>query len=105
MKNIDITGTGLSRREAENPFNYNDDDITKKKLALKTMKELWPDVPDLYASWVYDMCINTPEDQLKDIMKKTEEEPSRFKGLEDVKRLIKEQEERLSENRILNINN
>jgi hypothetical protein len=68
MKNIDITGTGLSRRE-------------------------------------YDMCINTPEDQLKDIMKKTEEEPSRFKGLEDVKRLIKEQEERLSKNRILDINN
>jgi glycerol-3-phosphate dehydrogenase len=96
MKAIDITGTGLSRKEADNPFNYSDDDNAKKKLALKTMKELWPEVPDMYASWVYDMCVNTPEDKLKEIMKKTDEEPSRFRGLEDVKRLIKEQEEKNS---------
>lgn len=101
MKAIDITGTGLSRKEADNPFSYNDDDTAKKRLALKTMKELWPEVPDMYASWVYDMCVNTPEDQLKDIMKKTEEEPTRFKGLEDVKRLIQEQEERMNKNIVL----
>ena len=115
MKAIDITGTGLSRKEAENPFNYNDDEITQKRLALKTMKELWGDVPELYASWAYDLCKNTPEDELKDIMKKIEEEPSRFKGLEDVKRLKEEQEERmkqttefgavLQENKIVEINN
>jgi hypothetical protein len=34
-------------------------------------------------------------------MKKTEEEPSRFKGLEDVKRLIQEQEERMNKNIVL----
>ena len=101
MKAIDITGTGLTRKEADNPFNYNDDDNSKKRLALKTMKELWPEVPDMYASWIYDMCVNTPEDQLKDIMKKTEEEPTRFKGLEDVKRLIQEQEERINKNSVL----
>jgi len=94
MKAIDITGTGLSRKEADNPFNYNDDDNAKKRLALKTMKELWPEVPDMYASWIYDMCVNTPEDELKKIMEKTETEPSRFLGLEDVKRLKKEQEQR-----------
>ena len=86
MKAIDITGTGLSRKEADNPFSYNDDQITEKRLALKTMKELWGDVPDLYASWVYDLCKNTPEDELQDIMKKIDEEPSRFKGCKTLKK-------------------
>tara|TARA_E500000305_G_scaffold81524_1_gene67321 strand:+ start:49 stop:366 length:318 start_codon:yes stop_codon:yes gene_type:complete len=105
MKAIDITGTGLSRKEADNPYSYTDDQITEKRLALKTMKELWGDVPELYASWAYDLCKNTSEDELKEIMKKIETEPSRFKGLEDVKRLKEEQEERMNENKIVEINN
>jgi len=103
MKAIDITGTGLSRKEPDNPYLYNDDQIAEKRLALKTMKELWGDVPELYASWAYDLCKNTPEEELKNIMEKIETEPSRFKGLEDVKRLKEEQEERMNENKIIEI--
>ena len=97
MNCIDVTGTGLSRKEVDNPFNYNDDQMTEKRLAMKTMKELWSNVPELYASWAYDLCKNTPEDELKKIMEKVEQEPSRFRGLEDVQRLKEEQENKIVE--------
>ena len=42
------------------------------------------------------MCKNTSEDKLKEIMKKVEEKPSRFKGLETAALLQKEQEENKS---------
>jgi len=42
------------------------------------------------------MCKNTSEDKLKEIMKKVEEEPSRFKGLETAALLEKEREENKS---------
>jgi len=105
MKNIDITGLGLERRQEDNPFNYTEDQLTEKKLALKMMKELWADVPDTYASWVYDLCKNTEEDKIKEMMEKIDNTPSRFRGLEDVKRLKKEQEERKNKNKIVEINN
>lgn len=105
MNSLDITETGLSRTEAQNPYNYTEDQQATKRLALKTMKELWGNVPDLYASWAYDLCVNTPEDELKEIMRKVEEEPSRFRGAEDVKRLQKEQDERNNKNTILEIDN
>jgi hypothetical protein len=105
MKNIDITGLGLERRQEDNPFNYTEDQLTEKKIALKMMKELWSDVPDTYASWVYDLCKNTEEDKLKEMMEKIDNTPSRFRGLEDVKRLKKEQEERMNKNKIVEINN
>jgi hypothetical protein len=105
MKNIDITGLGLERHQEDNPFNYTEDQLTEKKIALKMMKELWSDVPDTYASWVYDLCKNTEEDKLKEMMEKIDNTPSRFRGLEDVKRLKKEQEERMNKNKIVEINN
>ena len=105
MKNIDITGLGLERRQEDNPFNYTEDQLTEKKLALKMMKELWSDVPETYASWVYDLCKNTEEDKIKEMMEKIDNTPSRFRGLEDVKRLKKEQEERMKKNKIVEINN
>ena len=93
---LSLEGSGISRKEPENHFNYTEDQLAEKKLALKTMCELWPDVSPLYAEWVYDMCKNTPEDKLKEIMKKVEEEPSRFKGLETAALLEKEREENKS---------
>ena len=93
---LSLEGSGISRKEPENHFNYTEDQLAEKKLALKTMCELLPDVSPLYAEWVYDMCKNTPEDKLKEIMKKVEEEPSRFKGLETAALLEKEREENKS---------
>ena len=50
----------------------------ERKLAVKTMVELYPGVSAYHAELVYDFCKNTPEAELKEIMKKVEEEPSRF---------------------------
>tara|TARA_R100000426_G_scaffold75077_1_gene52676 strand:- start:871 stop:1278 length:408 start_codon:yes stop_codon:yes gene_type:complete len=69
---------GFERVKCENHFNYTEDQLGERKLALKQMKELYPDVPNLWAEWVYDLCKNTPEDKLKEIMKKVDTEPSRF---------------------------
>jgi hypothetical protein len=43
---------GLERKQHENPFNYTDDQLQEKQLALKTMKDLYPDVPPFYAEIV-----------------------------------------------------
>jgi len=102
MKNIDITGLGLERRQEDNPFNYTEDQLTEKKLALKTMRELWSDVPATYCEWVYDLCKNTPEDKIKEMIEKINNTPSRFKGREDVKKLEKEQNERLEKDKLKN---
>jgi hypothetical protein len=42
------------------------------------MNELYPTVPALWAEWVYDLCKNTSENKLKEIMEKIDTEPSRF---------------------------
>ena len=74
---------GIPRAKNENPFKYTDDQLAERKLALKHMHELWPDVNPLHAEWVYDLCKNTPEDELKVIMEKTDTVPSRFKATND----------------------
>jgi len=74
---------GIPRAKPANHFSYTDDQLAEKKLALKQMHELWPDVNPLHAEWVYDMCKNTPEEELKVIMEKTESMPSRFKAAND----------------------
>jgi len=69
---------GYERIKTENHFNYTEDQLGEKKLALKTMSELYPDVPKLWAEWVYDLCKNEEKDKLKEIMEKVESVPSRF---------------------------
>jgi hypothetical protein len=78
-----IAVPGLERKEEPNPFNYTEDQKTEKKLALKTMKELWPDVNPMWAEWVYDMCKNTPDDKIKEIMHKVETEPTKHFTVND----------------------
>ena len=69
---------GLERVENPNHFGYTEDKLGERKLALKKMCELYPDVPKLWAEWVYDLCKNTPEDKLKEIMERIDTKPSRF---------------------------
>jgi hypothetical protein len=42
------------------------------------MSELYPDVPKLWAEWVYDLCKNEETHKIKEIMEKVEQIPSRF---------------------------
>lgn len=69
---------GYSRKQHENPFSYTDDQLAEKQLALKTMKELWPDVPTYYAELVYDMCSNSSQEEIDKIKEKVEKEPFKY---------------------------
>lgn len=69
---------GFERKKHENPYQYTDDQLMEKQLALKTMKELWPDVPTYYAELVYDMCKNKTQEEIDAIKEKAEKEPFKY---------------------------
>ena len=69
---------GFERKKHDNPYNYTEDQLMEKQLALKTMKELWPDVPTYYAELVYDMCKNKTQEELDAIKEKVENEPFKY---------------------------
>lgn len=71
---------GLDRKQHHNHFNYTEDELAEKEVALKEMSRLWPDVSTYYAEMVYDMCKNTPPEKLEEIKKKVIEEPSKYKA-------------------------
>ena len=73
---------GYSRKQHENPFNYTDDQLAEKQLALKTMKQLYPDVPTYYAELVYDMCKNKTQEEIDKIKEKVENEPFKYSRVE-----------------------
>ena len=70
---------GLERKKHENPFNYTDSQLSEKDLALKKLKDYYPTVPTFYAELVYDMCVNTEQEKLNEIMQKIDSEPSKHK--------------------------
>lgn len=69
---------GFERKKHDNPFNYNDDQLIEKQLALKTMKELYPDVPTYYAEIIYDMCKNKTQEEVDKIKEKIETTPFKY---------------------------
>jgi hypothetical protein len=69
---------GLERKQHENPFNYTDDQLMEKQLALKTMKELYPDTPTYYAELVYDLCKNSTQEEIDKIKEKIETTPFKY---------------------------
>jgi hypothetical protein len=69
---------GFERKQHENPFNYTDDQLMEKQLALKTMKELWPNTPTYYAELVYDMCLNSTKEEIDKIKEKIETTPFKY---------------------------
>ena len=69
---------GFERKKHDNPYAHTDDQLMEKQLALKTMKELWPDVPTYYAELVYDMCLNKSQEEIDKIKEKVEKEPFKY---------------------------
>ncbi len=65
----------IPRVEAPNPFNYSEQQLADKKAALKRAVELYPNVPLFYAELAYDLCMNTPEDELQTVMNRCDEPP------------------------------
>jgi hypothetical protein len=70
---------GLERKKHENPFNYTNSQLADKDLALKRLKDYYPDVPTFYAELVYDLCTNSPQEKLEEIMKKVDSESTKHK--------------------------
>jgi len=75
---IPLEGPGLERKQHENPFNYTDDQLQEKQLALKIMKDLYPDVPPFYADLVYDLCKNNTPEYINDLKEKINNTPSKY---------------------------
>jgi len=69
---------GYERKSHDNFFNYTDDQLLQKQLALKTLKELYPDVSTYYAELVYDLCQNSSQEEIDKIKEKVENEPFKY---------------------------
>ena len=69
---------GLPRHKHDNPFNYTDDELAEKALALEKMKTIYKDVPMYYAEMVYDMCKNNDQKAIDIIKEKIENTPFKY---------------------------
>jgi hypothetical protein len=58
---------GLERKQADNPYGYTEEQQADKKRVLREMEDLYPDVAPLWRDWVYDLCVNTPADELAEM--------------------------------------
>ena len=63
---------GIPRKQPENPYKYNEDDLAEKKLAMEKLKIIYPTVSSYYAEMVYDMCKNTDQSKIEEIKQKIE---------------------------------
>ena len=61
---------GLDRYKPLNPYNYTDDQLGEKKVALYNASIAFPTVPPLYAEWCYDVVMNTPRNELDAMMER-----------------------------------
>jgi anti-sigma28 factor (negative regulator of flagellin synthesis) len=68
----------IPRHKTENPFNYTDDELAEKALALEKMKTIYKDVPLYYAELVYDLCKNTDQAKIEEIKQKIENTPFKY---------------------------
>jgi len=69
---------GIPRKKHDNPFNYTEDELAEKTLALEKMKIIYKDVPTYYAELVYDLCKNTAQDKIEEIKQKIESTPFKY---------------------------
>ena len=68
------------RIQHPNHFNYTEDELAEKEVALKEMARLWPEVSTFYAELVFDMCKNKSSEELEEIKKSVLEKPSKYKA-------------------------
>tara|TARA_R110000822_G_scaffold71979_2_gene173321 strand:+ start:379 stop:645 length:267 start_codon:yes stop_codon:yes gene_type:complete len=69
---------GYDRKEKDNPFNYSEDELQDKQIALKTMREIYPDVSPFYADIVYDLCKNNSKEFIEELKIKIDNTPSKY---------------------------
>ncbi len=71
---------GLERHKPANPYNYTEEEQADKKLALKNMCDLYPDVSYYYAELIYDMCKNKSQEEINEIKKSIDTTPPKYDG-------------------------
>ena len=76
--NVNMDVRDIPRHKHENPFNYNDDQLAEKALALEKMKTIYKDVPMYYAELVYDLCKNNDQNVIDEIKQKIEVTPFKY---------------------------
>ncbi len=91
--------SGLPRHKPDNPFNYTEDDLAEKKLAMEKLKIIYPDVSPYYAEMVYDLCKNNAQAKIDEIKKKIESTPFKYdySNLQEELNKVKEQWEHSQE--------
>jgi archaellum component FlaC len=80
------------RKKHENHFNYTDDQLAEKKLALEKLKIIYKEVPEYYAELVYDLCANTDPEKIEAIKKKIDTTPFKYdySGLQEELNRVKD---------------
>ena len=83
---------GIPRHKVENHFNYTDDQLAEKTLALAKLKTIYPTVQPYYAELVYDLCMNTDAEKIEAIKKKIEATPFKYdySGLQEELNKVKD---------------
>jgi len=89
--------SGIPRYQAPNPYNYTDDQLADKALAMAKLKIIYPTVDAYYAEMVYDMCVNTKKEELDEIKKRVETNPFKYNyaNLQEELNKVKERSEQL----------
>ena len=70
--------SGVPRYKPINHFQYTEDELAEKKLALEKMKIIYPDVNEYYAEMVYDMCKNTDLSKIEEIKQRVDSNPFKY---------------------------
>lgn len=67
----------IPRHEPKNPFNYTSLELAERKKAIRDATKDYPNIPEGWIEWMYDLIKNTSEEEIKDIInnKKWENEP------------------------------
>jgi len=72
---------GLERKKADNPYNYTEEQQQEKLIALKTMKDIYPDVNPYYAEIIYDLCKNSSQEEIDKMKERIDKNPPKQEDL------------------------
>ena len=70
---------GLERVKHENVYNYTEEQLAQKDQYMRQIKLMWPDVSQYWAELALDLCLTKSEEELQEIMKRIDTEPSKHK--------------------------
>ena len=94
----------IPRAKPENPYNYNEDQLAEKALAMEKLRIIYPTVDPYYAALCYDMVLNTKPEELEAIKERVEKNPFKYDysnlqaELDAVKDKWKNKDELISQN-------